>query len=294
MSEAERITRALPGGRWHGAYGIAFCPAHPNRRTPALSLADGGDRRLLALCHAGCGFPAVLDALRGLGLVSGTGRYSPPDAADLARLRQARGSEAAKREAQALACWREAQPIGGTLAERYLRGRGITAELPVKLRFHAGCWHPAGKRLPALVAMVEGTERFAVHRTYLAEPGRKAELEPAKAMLGAVAGGAVRLAVAEGQLVVAEGIETALSLASGLLRAPATVWAAFSASGMAGLRLPEQPDRLTVATDGDEAGRAAGHALAQRAQALGWAVSLLPAPDGRDWNDVLAMKGAVA
>ena len=52
--------------------------------------------------------------------------------------------------------------------------------------------------------------------------------------------------------------------------------------------------RLTVATDGDEAGRAAGHALAERAAALGWAVSLLPAPDGRDWNDILAMKGAVA
>ena len=55
MSEAQRITLALRG-RWHGAYGVAFCPAHPNRRTPALSLADGGDGRLLALCHAGCGF----------------------------------------------------------------------------------------------------------------------------------------------------------------------------------------------------------------------------------------------
>jgi DNA primase len=63
---------------------------------------------------------------------------------------------------------------------------------------------------------------------------------------------------------------------------------------MAGLRLPEPSGRLTVATDGDEAGRAAGHALAERAAALGWAVSLLPAPEGRDWNDVLALKGAVA
>ena len=200
MSEAQRITMALRG-RWHGAYGVALCPAHPNRRIPALSLADGSDGRLLALCHAGCGFPAVLDALRGLGLVSGTRRYSPLDAADLARLRQAREAGAAKREAEAFACWREAQPIGGTLAERYLRGRAITAELPATLRFHPACWHPTAKRLPALMAMVEGAPRFAVHRTYLAEPGRKAELEPAKAMLGAVVGGAVRLAEAEGQLV---------------------------------------------------------------------------------------------
>ncbi len=28
--------------------------------------------------------------------------------------------------------------------------------------------------------------------------------------------------------------------------------------------------------------------------ALGWQVSLLPAPNGRDWNDILTMKGEVA
>ncbi len=32
--------------------------------------------------------------------------------------------------------------------------------------------------------------------------------------------------------------------------------------------------------------------LAERADALGWAVSLLPAPQGRDWNDILQMNGA--
>lgn len=293
MSEAQRITLALRG-RWHGAYGVAFCPAHENRHTPALSLSDGGGGRLLALCHAGCGFPAVLDALRGLGLVSGIGRYGPPDAAELAPLGEARGAEAAKREAQAFACWREAQPIGGTLAERYLRGRAISCPLPETLRFHPACWHPTAKRLPALVAMVEGARCFAVHRTYLAEPGLKADLKPAKAMLGAVAGGAVRLAEARGQLLVAEGIETALSLASAPLRASATIWAALSASGLTRLRLPDEPGRLTVATDRDDAGRAAGHALAERAAALGWAVSLLPAPEGRDWNDIFTMKGAVA
>ena len=42
------------------------------------------------------------------------------------------------------------------------------------------------------------------------------------------------------------------------------------------------------------AGRAAAHALAERAHATGWAVSLLPAPEGRDWNDILTMKGGRA
>ena len=58
------------------------------------------------------------------------------------------------------------------------------------------------------------------------------------------------------------------------------------------LHLPPKPGELTIATDGDGAGRAAGYALAERAHALGWKVSTLPAPEGRDWNDFLAMKRA--
>jgi hypothetical protein len=134
-----------------------------------------------------------------------------------------------------------------------------------------------------------------VHRTYLRADGSgKADIDPAKLMLGPTSGGAVRLTGAAGQLVVAEGIETALSLASGLLRAPATVWAALSTSGIRGLRLPDHPGLLTIAPDGDTAGREAANELAARAHALGWQVSLLPAPDGRDWNDILTMKGEAA
>jgi hypothetical protein len=117
---------------------------------------------------------------------------------------------------------------------------------------------------------------------------------PSKAMLGAVTGGAVRLADGLGPLVVAEGIETALSLASGLLHAPATVWSALSTSGIRGLNLPPTASRLTIAPDGDAPGRKAANALAERAHALGWQVSLLSAPDGCNWNDILTMKGEAA
>ena len=178
------------------------------------------------------------------------------------------------------------------MAEAYLCGRGIECDLPPTLRFHPACWHGAtARRYPALVAMVEGGDDFAVHRTYLRSDGSgKADIDPAKAMLGATAGGAVRLTEAQGRLVVAEGIETALSLASGLLRGPAMVWAALSTSGLRGLALPEIPARLIIAPDGDEPGCNAANALAERAQALGWTVSLLTAPEGRDWNDVLRGK----
>lgn len=293
MTEAQRITHAL-NGRWYGRYGLACCPAHGDKN-PSLSLSDGPSGRLLAHCKTGCDFLSVLDALRGLGIIEGHGTVPQTGPAELARYEAEQRKDAEKRERQAQAVWAEALPIHGTIAETYLRGRGIACALPDSLRFHPTCWHPGAKRLPAMIAQVEGAERFAVHRTYLREDGSgKAQAEPAKAMLGNTAGGAVRLADGQGPLVVAEGIETALSLASGLLRTPATIWAALSTSGMASLHLPAKPGRLTIASDGDTAGREAAHKLATRASALGWAVSLLSAPDGRDWNDILQKKGAAA
>jgi len=75
---------------------------------------------------------------------------------------------------------------------------------------------------------------------------------------------------------------------------PAAVWAALSTSGMRRLSLPHTPGQLTIASDGDKAGREAENVLAERADALGWQVTLLPAPEGLDWNDVLLMKGEAA
>jgi hypothetical protein len=289
MIDAQTLTKTL-GGRWHHRYGVAPCPVcQPEARKGqgALTLSDGRNG-LLAHCKKGnCTFRDVLAAA---GITPGG--YNAPDAATMARRAAERQAEAMRRERQARDLWRDAQPIRGTLAETYLRGRAITCPLPETLRFHPGAWHGGtARRYPALVAMVTGSDGFAVHRTYLRADGSgKAPIDPAKAMLGATAGGAVRLTDGLGPLVVAEGIETALSLASGLLRGPATIWAALSTSGIRGLRLPAQPARLTIAPDGDDAGKAAAHALADHAHALGWHVSLLPAPDGRDWNDILKRK----
>lgn len=294
MTNARDLTNAL-GGKWYRKYGAAPCPVcqpEKDKHQNALTVADGRNGRLVLDCKkSGCAF---LDILAAAGVRSGD--YAPPDAATLAQRDAEQKAEAAKRAAQAKQVWTEAQPIAGTLAETYLRGRGITCDLPQVLRFHGECWHgPTAKRYPALIAAVQGANLPAVHRTYLRADGSgKADIDPAKLMLGAVAGGAVRLTEGPGPLVVAEGIETGLSLASGLLRTPATVWAALSTSGIRGLRLPDHPGRLTIAPDGDTAGREAANALAARAHALGWQVSLLPAPDGCDWNDILTMKGEAA
>ena len=291
MTDARTLTLTL-GGKWLARYGTAACPiCQPERRRDqdALTLSDAPDGRLLAHCKkAGCRFR---DLAAALGLTSGI--FAKPDPMEPARREAKQRAEAAKRAAQAEAVWCEAGPICGTLAEFYLRGRGITCALPATLRFHPACWHPSAQRLPAMVARVEGCPLPAVHRTYLATDGKgKAKVDPPKAMLGAVAGGSVRLTQGHGPLVVAEGIETTLSLACGLLDGPAAIWAALSTSGMQGLRLPALPGALMIAFDGDQAGRLAARDLAERAFGLGWQVSLLPAPNGADWNDVLTGKAA--
>ena len=294
MTDARAVTRALKG-RWHGGYGTARCPAHEDRH-PSLSLRDGRDGRLLAYCHAGCDWAAVACALRGLGLLPPRDGIGAAGAAVDPALRAAREREerasAARRARQARWCWKGTRPLARTPAERYLRGRGIAGPLPPTLRFHPACWHaPTARRRPALVALVEGGPTFAVHRTYLTAEGRKiAPAEDAKRMLGATLGGAVRLRAGRtGPLVVAEGIETALAVglgAAGRIDPAARLWAAGSAPGLVGLALPPVPGWLVVAADGDAAGLRAAEALERRARAAGWRVTLAPAPEGLDWNDV--------
>jgi hypothetical protein len=103
----------------------------------------------------------------------------------------------------------------------------------------------------------------------------------------------VRLADGPGALVVAEGIETALAAWCLCGDPTARAWAALSTSGLRALRLPPQPGRLCIAADGDAAGMAAAHALAERAHGLGWQVTIA-APVGRGWADVLQGKAVAA
>ena len=294
MTDARTMTESL-GGDWFRSYGTAPCPVCQQagrKEQNALTLADGDNGRLMAHCKkSDCTFRdiMVMAGLRGIA-------YRAPDPATIARRETERRADAQRRAGQAERIWQEAQPIAGTAAEAYLRARGITCDLPPTLRFHPACFHgPTAQRYPAMIAAVEGGS-FAVHRTYLRPDGSgKAGLEGGdKLMLGATAGGAVRLTDGPGRLVVAEGIESGLSLACGLLDGPATIWAGLSTSGLRGLHLPAQPRRLTIACDGDSPGRAAAHALAERAHALGWQVGICDPGDGADWNDILTGKAVAA
>lgn len=281
---AESLARQL-GGRWHRNYGTARCPAHDDRR-PSLSITDGDNGRLLLHCHAGCNYQDIVAAIEqhfGSLQWRANGYERGPEV---------RGDIGQSISNLINLISSQTVPILGTQAERYLRARSISGPMPPGLRFHRCLRHPDGRRFPAMVARVEAIDRGIVglHRTYLsADAPRKIDGPTSKAMLGPCKGGAVRLRAGTKGLAVAEGIETALSLAMGLDGGIA-VWAALSASGMAALRLPPANSMgamLLIGTDGEPRGRSAGSELADVAVWHGWNVEILRAPDGKDFNDLV-------
>ncbi len=176
-------------GFGNGYYGIARCPAHDDR-LPSLSLTNGYDGRLLLTCYAGCSFREIIQALIRIGLL---GKQAYDHTLSFSKQFSADLKQAKRKAERAKAIWQQCQPIKNTLAETYLRMRGITCDLPTDLRFHDKCLHPSGITLPALVALVKGAGSFAIHRTFLQANGCKTDQKPAKAMLGSVTGGAVHL-----------------------------------------------------------------------------------------------------
>jgi phage/plasmid primase-like uncharacterized protein len=140
-----------------------------------------------------------------------------------------------------------------------------------------------------MVAQVQDVrgEFVAVHRTYLRADGSgKANLEPAKASLGPIWGGAIRIDPVSEELLIGEGIESSAS-AGLLLNLPA--WAAVSAGNLRkGLILPSEVRAVVIAADADPPGESAAAEAAARWQAEGRRVRIAtPNQQGQDFNDLL-------
>jgi putative DNA primase/helicase len=105
-------------------------------------------------------------------------------------------------------------------------------------------------------------------------------------MLGRCAGGAVRLAAADAELALGEGIETCLSFQQATAMA---TWAALSTSGMRAVILPPLPLAATIhiLVDLDEAGERAAQIAADRLFREGRLVKLERPITGKDCNDAL-------
>jgi hypothetical protein len=186
-----------------------------------------------------------------------------------------------------------AHPIAGTIAETYLRKRGITALHETgALRFHPHCYFRVHENAPletgpAMLAAVTDLQGaiHGVQRTWL-DPtsGDKAPIDHPRRAMGQLLGHGVRFGVADEIMAAGEGIETMLSLRCILPRLP--VVAALSANHLAALLFPSTLRRLYVARDNDAAGAAALQKLADRASAGGVDVLALR-PRMQDFNDDL-------
>jgi len=287
---AQELTAALTG-RWRGSYGTARCPAHGDRN-PSLQLSDG-DTAILLKCHAGCESRNVIDALKSRGLWpdSGTGTSSYKRLHKLPQAR--RDDDSAKRSEFARAMWNRAVAAPGTPVSAYLESRGITTDIPPTIRYLAGAKHAdTGLILPCMIAAVAlwpSCEIIAVHRTFLKADGSgKAPVSSPKKMLGPVVGGAVRLARHGSTLVVAEGIETAMTV---LQETEHPVWAALSKGGIENLILPADVAEVIIAADHDKPGLAAANKAARKWTAEGRRVRIAKPPiEGWDFNDQLLSK----
>lgn len=264
------------GRRWRGPCPI--CGASKGKRQDGAFWVDREAGRW------GC-FAGGADCARGgdvIDLYATLERLSPREAAEKLTGQTAGGALAKRPTAErrrpdredgdedrwkaelAASLWREARPAADTLADTYLRARGLFG--PVldaalrQLRFHPSAYHSGPferpVRLPAMVGLVRAPSGATggVHVTYLAADGSgKTARNPAKRMWGpqsietdaGAAQGGVWLShpSAEGGLVVAEGIESALSAAI-LLGGPRRVVAALSLNRLQGGMLPDQYGRI--------------------------------------------------
>ncbi len=165
--------------------------------------------------------------------------------------------------------WAACRPITGE-GRAYLTARScVIPPADGDLRFHPSLKHsPSGSVGPALVALVTDAvtgHPLTLHRTWICADGSKVPFDPPRMLLGGhrKKGGVVRLwpdeAVTHG-LGIAEGIETALSLA----HAFTPVWACIDAGNLAAFALLDGIESLMIAADHDQAGIDAADRCAMR------------------------------
>jgi hypothetical protein len=190
--------------------------------------------------------------------------------------------------------------IAGTVAETYLRNRGITAlHGTANLRFHPRCYYrpyddAPTQTWPAMIAAVTGFggEITGAHRTWLDPSGRdKAPIDTPRRAMGQLLGNAVRFDMAQDVMAAGEGIETVLSLRCVMPDMPMV--AALSAAHLAAILFPVTLRRLYIVRDNDAAGAGAAARLIDRAKALGIeAIALSPTLE--DFNEDLRTLGVDA
>lgn len=189
------------------------------------------------------------------------------------------------------------QPVGGSLADTYLRHRGIASPPgPASLRFHPRCYYRSDgddvtQTWPAMIAAVTdlGGQITGVHRTWLAPGGKdKAPVDTPRKAMGDLLGHAVRFGVPGEIMAAGEGIESVLSIRE--VSPGMAVAAALSAAHLAATAFPDALRRLYIIRDNDPAGDWARDSLIARASTAGIEAIVL-SPVLGDFNEDLCEHG---
>jgi putative DNA primase/helicase len=272
-------------GRWKGILlDLGFPMKALSGRHSPCPICDGGEDRFrfdnlegkgsffCSKCGAGQGVQLVmlwkrldyLGAVRLIETVIGNTKVELP---------KSRMNDRDARE-KMTALWLRGEPLDGRdLASRYLRSRGLEfAAYPASLRFveelpYFEIGSTVSRTMPAMLAKIaahDGTSAL-LHRTYLAEPGVKADVPAARKVMAGMfpEGGAVRLSPAEETMGIAEGIETARSCE---MIHDIPVWATTTAGALVKWIPPEICKRVVIFGDLDPSftGQQAAYALAYR------------------------------
>jgi len=329
---------------------MCLCPFHMER-TPSCQVFDREARIYCHACHEGWDVIDVIMKLTGrtfpetIEFLGGARDLTPKDREKMRAQReqmesvQKEANTKARKEAHAM--FDAGQEIKGSLVQTYLRGRRISVSKRMwfDLRFAPSLpyWgFPDAKAtetvhlgdFPAMLAAIripETKELIGCHRTFLDPetckkliPPGDAKRNKAKKIKGEVTGGMVHLSPPADDLIIGEGIETALSGYDYDVAGPkAAVAAAVSISNLAGsaertvehpkyqqrrvpntifdkerqgLLPPSWAKSIFLLGDGDSESiwtTAMIATAARKFRAHGLDAFVLMAPEGKDFNDVL-------
>lgn len=294
-------------GKWLGIYqslgidvpddpkkhsGCPLCGPGNNSHRFRCDNNEGTGRWICTQCGQGDGWAMVMlkygwsfmDAVKNIAPIIGSVEFVPSPKEE---------DETKKREFMNR-IWKESGPLtGGDIASKYLRSRWIIIQPDItQVHFNASCYESETKiDMPAMVCMVRDNvsgKPIGLHRTYLTEDFKKADLKDAKKSIGKTANGSIRLMSVADTVGVAEGIETALA-ASQLFNIP--TWAVVSAGGMESFYPPEGIRKIVIFGDNDPhfAGQKSAYFLANKLYQKDFIVDTpqIPEMQGWDWCDVL-------
>lgn len=294
-SDVQRIADSLGKAEEIGGYIRCLCPTHPDTN-PSLDLKqDKG--KFLYKCRAGCSQDEVGKELR---------RRFPEffKGSEKTSFRHRQEKRRMSNEELARKLWCESLPAKDKPVETYLKQRipNINAEqIPACIKYLPEAYHSqTKKKLRCLVAPFTVHPAYdvqSISRTYLNDKGTdKANVDPQKAILGAVNGGAIVLDQPTECLGIAEGLESALVVRE-IVKGQIPIWATGTATNLANVKLPALPSASEVVffCDYDDAGLKAVLSRAEKARKEGRNVKILrPVSPFIDWNDayVDAVKNA--